>query len=182
VSGSVPNLCEPFFGIACGLDKGTYSPAAFVPAIQFKIGDGWAAATVGRDLVSLSRDTGALTFVSSITTVFPDGDPVPAPITARALVEIFIGTDGVAAGRPRNKKIDKHAGLAVDLASTGTDRIRLFGTRDQTYYLEGGGTTRIFIVDAGDTLLVVAIEPTADAVIEAVLPAAGPVVNSIRFR
>ncbi len=27
------NLCEPFFGIACGLDKGTYAPATFKPAI-----------------------------------------------------------------------------------------------------------------------------------------------------
>ena len=70
-AASVPNLCDPFFGIACGLDRGTYSPAAFAPAIQFKLGDGWAAATNAPDLVSLTRDAGAMTFAGSI------GDRLP---------------------------------------------------------------------------------------------------------
>ena len=181
-AASVPNLCDPFFGIACGLDRGTYSPAAFAPAIQFKIGDGWAAATNGPDLVSLTRDTGAMTFAGSIGTVFPTGGAEPAPTTVRGLVESFIGTDGVAAGKPRNKKIDKHTALVVDLAPIGPDRITLFGTRDQTYYLEADGTTRIFVVDAGDGLLIIAIEPAAEATIEAVLSVASPIVNSVRFR
>ena len=132
--------------------------------------------------MSLTRDAGAMTFAGSIGTVFPTGGAEPAPTTVRGLVESFIGTDGVAAGKPRNKKIDKHTALVVDLAPIGPDRITLFGTRDQTYYLEADGTTRIFVVDAGDSLLIIAIEPAAEATIEAVLSVASPIVNSVRFR
>jgi serine/threonine-protein kinase len=179
---SLRDLCEPFFGIACGLDKGTYAPARFTPAIQFKIGDGWAAAANGPDLVSLTRDSGVLTFAGSITSVFPRGDTRPAPATAGSLVETFIGTDGVAAGKPKSQKVGGRSGRLVDLSPTGRDRIALFGTTGQTFYLEPFGTTRVIVVDAADGILIIAIEPTADTTIEAVLPTASAVVKTVRFR
>src|SRR4051794_7056375 len=180
--GSVPDLCEPFFGFACGLDKGTYSPAGFTPAIQFKLGDGWSAVANSPDLVSLSRDTGVMTFAGSITTVFPRGDGRPAPASARALVETFIGTDGVAAGKPKNLKVDGHAGRVVDVSPTGRDRVALFATAGQTYYLEPNGTSRVIVADAPTGPLIIVIEPTADTTIEAVLPTATTIVKSVRFR
>jgi hypothetical protein len=181
-AASLHDLCEPFFGLACGLDKGTYAPARFTPAIQFKLGDGWAAAANGPDLVSLTRDSGVLTFAGSITSVFPRGDTRPAPATSRALVETFIGTDGVAAGKPKTQKVGGRNGRLVDLSPTGRDRIALFGTTGQTFYLEPFGTTRIIVVDAADGILIIAIEPTADSTIEAVLPTASAVVKTVRFR
>ena len=181
-AASLHDLCEPFFGLACGLDKGTYSPARFTPAIQFKLGDGWAAAANGPDLVSLTRDSGVLTFAGSITSVFPRGDTRPAPATSRALVETFIGTDGVAAGKPKTQKVGGRSGRLVDLSPTGRDRIALFGTTGQTFFLEPFGTTRIIVVDAADGILIIAIEPTADSTIEAVLPTASAVVKTVRFR
>ncbi|MFL5646158.1 MAG: protein kinase domain-containing protein [Chloroflexota bacterium] len=181
-AGKVPDLCEPFFGLACGLDKGTYAPAAFTPRIQFKLGDGWAAAANGPDLVSLTRDSGVLTFAGSITSVFPRGEARPAPKTARALVETFIGTDGVAAGKPKNQKIGNRTGRVIDLTPTGRERVSLFGTTGQTFYLEPFGTTRITVVDAPDGILIIGIEPTADTTIEAILPTASAVIKTLRFR
>ena len=181
-AGSLKDLCEPFFGIACGLDKGTYAPARFTPAISFKLGDGWAAAANGPDLVSLTRDSGVLTFAGSITSVFPRGDMRPAPDTARALVETFIGTDGVAAGKPKSQKVGNRSGRLVDLSPTGRDRIALFGTTGQTFYLEPFGTTRIIVVDASGGILIIAVEPTADSTIEAILPTASGVIKTVRFR
>jgi hypothetical protein len=178
----VRDLCEPFFGLACGLDTGTYSPARFTPAIQFKLGGGWASAANGPDLVSLTRDTGVLTFAGSITSVFPHGDARPAPTTARALVETFIGTDGVAAGKPKSQKVDSRPGRVIDLSPTGRDRVALFRTASQTFFIEPFGTTRIIVVDATDGILIIAIEPTADSTIEAVLPTASAVVKTVRFR
>ncbi|MFL5682891.1 MAG: hypothetical protein ACJ77O_07110, partial [Chloroflexota bacterium] len=181
-AGKVPDLCEPFFGLACGLDKGTYAPASFTPRIQFKLGDGWAAAANGPDLVSLTRDSGVLTFAGSITSVFPRGEARPAPKTARALVETFIGTDGVAAGKPKNQKIGNRTGRVIDLTPTGRERVSLFGTTGQTFYLEPFGTTRITVVDAPDGILIIGIEPTADTTIEAILPTASAVIKTLRFR
>ena len=41
-AGAARDLCDPIFGFACGLEKGTYTPSRFKPAIQFKLGDGWS--------------------------------------------------------------------------------------------------------------------------------------------
>ncbi len=32
------DACDPFFGVACGLDAGLYEPSHFVPPIRFKLG------------------------------------------------------------------------------------------------------------------------------------------------
>ena len=181
-AASGANLCEPFFGIACGLDKGTYAPAAFVPAIRFTLGDGWSVASSNANLISLARDTGTLTFASAVDTVYPNGDAAAAPTSARLLVETFIETDGVAAGKPGDRRIDKHTATSIDLAPTGRDRIALFASGEQTFYLEPFGTTRVIVIDSKDGPVIIAIEPTQDSTIEAVIPAASVVVKSLKFR
>ena len=176
------NLCEPFFGIACGLDKGTYAPAAFVPAIAFTVGDGWSVATGNAHLIDLARDTGVLTFASAIDTIYLNGGPGAAPSSARLLAESFIETNGVAAGKPKNQKVAKRVAVVVDLAPTGPGRIALFGSGDQTFFLEADGTTRVYVIDSSVGPVVIAIAPAADSTIESVLPAANAVVKSLQFR
>ena len=61
------DLCDPFFGVACGLDAGTYEPTRFEPPIRFKLGGGWSVADSQPDLIALARDEGPLTFASAIT-------------------------------------------------------------------------------------------------------------------
>ena len=181
-SNGAADLCEPFFGLACGLDKGTYRPSAFVPSIQFALGDGWSTATSETNLIALVRDEGGLTIASGIAIVYPSGSPSKAPASARALVETFIGTDGVAAGKPTERRVDKRKALVVDLAPTGPDRIPLFGSADQPFYLEPGGTTRVIVIDGKTGPMVIAIWPGVDSTLEAILPAAESVVKSLRFR
>ena len=85
-----------------------------------------------------------------------------------------------ASRRARRSTVGR--GALVDLSPTGRDRIALFGTTGQTFFLEPFGTTRIIVVDAADGILIIAIEPTADTTIEAVLPTASAVVKTVRFR
>ena len=155
------NLCEPFFGIACGLDKGTYAPAAFSPAIQFKLGDGWAVRPPTPDLVSLTRDTGRPHLRRLDRHRLPERRRRARADVGPRLVETFIGTDGVAAGKPKNQKVDKRAGGRSSTSPpTGRDRIALFGTGDQTFFLEAGGTTRIYRRRRGRRARsIIAIEP-----------------------
>jgi eukaryotic-like serine/threonine-protein kinase len=176
------DLCDPILGFACGLEKGTYDPSRFEPAIRFKLRDGWSASMWQPDLIALRREQGAVTFASGLISVYPEGEAVDAPRAARSLVEDLIGTDGVAAGRPHDIRVDKRRARVVDLAPTGPDRVPLFGVSTQTYYLEPTGTTRIVVVDGRDGPIVIAIEPAEDSSLEALLVEADRVVDSIRFR
>ena len=176
------NLCDPIFGFACGLEKGTYDPTRFEPPIRFKLRDGWSTELWEVDLIALGRREGGLTFASNLLGVYPDGDATDAPRSRRSLVETFIETDGVAAGRPHDIRVDKRRATVVDLAPTGPDRVALFGTSTQTFYLESVGTTRIVVIDGDDGLVVLAIEPLEDSTLEAILTEADRVVDSVRFR
>jgi hypothetical protein len=181
-AGGVNDLCDPILGFACGLDAGTYEPSRFTPPIRFVLKDGWSTSVWEADLITLERAEGALTFVGSVSTVYPRGDAAEAPTSARGLVEAFIGTDGVAAGRPDEQKFDKRKATVVDLSPTGPERRALFGTGTQTYYLEPYTTTRVVVIDGKDGPFVIAIEPRQDSTLEALVPAAGAVVKSFRFR
>ena len=180
--GQAADLCEPFFGFACGLGKGRYQPSRFTPPIRFDLGTGWSTATSEANLLTLARDAGSLTIVSGIDRTYPSGGPSRAPASARAVVETFIGTDGVAAGKPTERRVDKRKSTVVDVAPTGPDRLALFGTGEQTFYLEPGETTRMIVVDGKEGLLVIAIEPGPDSTLESILPAAEAVVKSLDFR
>jgi hypothetical protein len=175
------DLCQPIFGLACGLGAGTYEPASFQPAIEFEIGDGWSTSIYQPNLIGLSRDEGSLTIATNLTAVYPDGEAQEAPARARDVAETFIGTDGVAAGRPDEVRIDKRRTTIVNLEATGPDRVPLFGAGDQIYYLEPFGTTRVFIVDGKDGTLIIAIEPGQDWTLEDLLPAAGTVIERFGF-
>jgi hypothetical protein len=180
--GGAADLCEPFLGFACGLGAGAYQPSAFEPAIRFVLGDGWSATLSERDIIALGRAEGALTIAGDITAIHPSGDPTAPPDSARALVEALINTDGVAAGKPSERRIDKRKATVVDLSPTGSVRVAIFSTADQTYYLETHGTTRLIVVDAKGGPFVIAVEPVEGSTLKAVLPAAEAVIDSLRFR
>ena len=130
------DLCDPILGFACGLEKGTYEPSRFEPPIRFKLRDGWSTSLWEADLIALGRQEGGLTFASGLLGVYPNGDATDAPRSRRSLIETFIVTDGVAAGRPHDIRVDKRRATVVDLAPTGPDRVALFGTSTQTFFLE----------------------------------------------
>ena len=159
-AGAARDLCDPIFGFACGLEKGTYTPSRFEPPILFKLRDGWSTSVWESDLIGLDRQEGGLTFASGLISVYPNGDATDAPRSARLVAESFIDTDGVAARRPKASQVDKHKATIVDLAPTGPDRVPLFGTSTQTFYLEPFGTTRLIVIDGDDGVVVIAIEPT----------------------
>jgi hypothetical protein len=176
------DACDPFFGVACGLDAGTYEPSHFVPAIRFKLGSGWSVTDSRSDVLALARDEGRMTFASSITTIYPSGDPAPAPATAHLLVESFIETDGVAAGKPADRKIDTHRATTIDLSLTGQDRVALFGSGSTTFFLEPNGTTRIVVIDSDAGPLVIGIDAAPDRQPSAILKIALAVATSVHFR
>ncbi len=176
------DACDPFFGVACGLDAGTYEPSHFVPAIRFKLGSGWSVTDSRSDVLALARDEGRMTFASGVTTVYPSGDPAPAPATARLLVEAFIETDGVAAGKPADRKIDKHRATTIDLSPTGQDRVALFGTGSVTFFLEPNGTTRLVVIDSAAGPLVIGIDAAPDRQPSAIVKIAMAVATSVHFR
>lgn len=178
----VSDVCEPFFGFACGLGAGKYQPSVFKPAIRFALEDGWSVATLTRNLLALGRDDGVVTFASSIDRVYPTGSASSAPTTAQGLVEAFIGTDGVAADLPFTRRAGKRPAVVVDLAPDRLERIALFSTAGETFYLEPFGTTRIIAIDGKDGLFAVAIEPGADSTFESIRRAGQAVVKTLRFR
>ncbi|MEO8570536.1 MAG: serine/threonine-protein kinase [Chloroflexota bacterium] len=180
--GVAADLCDPILGFACGLGKGAYEPSRFSPSIRFVLGDGWSASVWERDLIVLGRKEGNLTFAGAIATVYPSGSPTDPPGSAAGLVETFIGTDGVAAGKPASQRVDKRKATVVDLAPTGPDRVALFGTSTQTFYLEPSVTTRVTVIDGKDGPFVIAVEPAGDSTPAAILARTGPVVKSLQFR
>jgi hypothetical protein len=181
-AGAARDLCDPIFGFACGLQKGTYTPSRFEPPILFKLRDGWSTSVWESDLIGLDRQGGGLTFASGLISVYPNGGARDAPRSARLVAESFIDTDGVAARRPKAGQVDKHKSTIVDLAPTGPDRVPLFGTSTQTFYLEPNGTTRLIVIDGDDGVVVIAIEPSSDSTLESILPEANRVISSVRFR
>ena len=175
-------LCEPFLELPCGLDAGTYAPTSFTPPIRFSLGDGWSTNKSSLDLFVLGRDEGLLTFAGGITTVFSVGRPQDAPRSADALIEAFIGTDRVAAARPARIRIDKRRATVVDLEVRGLDRVALFGTGSQTYYLEPVGTTRVVAIDLPDGVLVIVIEPGQQSSLDDILGPAERVIDTLDTR
>ncbi len=183
-TGVAADLCEPILGITCGLDPGTYEPSTFEPPIRFALGDGWSATLVAPDLIALVRETGVLTITGHVATVFPDGedDPNEAPDNAADLVTAFAETAGVEAGDPAEQRVDGRSTTVIDLKPAGSERVALYGTEGQTFYLETSGTTRVYVIDTGSGPLVITVEPVDGSKLEAILPAANDVINSLRFR
>jgi tRNA A-37 threonylcarbamoyl transferase component Bud32 len=181
-AGTLGDLCQPILGFPCGLGAGLYQPAMFQPAMSFRLGDGWSTSLYETDIVSLTRAEGGLTFAGAVSAVYPSGGQDAAPRSARALAEVFVETDGVAASRPDAGRVDKRRSTVVDLSPTGPDRVALFSTAKETYYLEPHGTTRLIVVDGRDGVVVLAIEPSDAQMLEDVLPVANQVIGSLRFR
>jgi serine/threonine protein kinase len=184
-SGRLPDLCEPFFGFSCGIGPGKIESTVFRPTTRFVLGDGWSAAGVAPELVSLERPEGVVTLASGIDAVFPNRDERqerPAPTTARGMIESFIGTDAVAAKRPHDRLVDGRTAVRVNLTPIGRERVALFKSADQVFYLEPGGPTRVIVVDGPTGPVIIAIESSPDATLGSILPTAQAVIRSIHFR
>jgi hypothetical protein len=125
-----------------------------------------------------------MTMTGRVATVFPDGedDPNDAPDKANDLVAAFAGTAGVEAGVPARQRIGGRQATVIDLRPAGSERVALYGTDGQTFYLETSRTTRVYVVDAKSGPVVITVEPVDGSTLEAILPAATDVINSLRFR
>ena len=123
-----------------------------------------------------------MTFAGGITTVYPQGDPRDAPQSAGSLIDAFIGTDRVVAGRATRTRIGERRATVVDLQVDGPDRVALFGTGSQTFHLEPIGTTRVIAIDLPDGVLVIAIEPRGQWRLDDILGPAGRLLDSLGTR
>lgn len=175
-------LCEPILDLPCGLGAGTYAPTSFTPPVRFALDDGWSTFRSSPDLFVIGRDEGLMTFAGGITTVNPRGDLRDAPQSAGSLIDAFIGTDHVVAGRTTRTRIGERRATVVDLQVDGPDRVALFGTGSQTFHLEPIGTTRVIAIDLPDGVLVIAIEPRGQWRLDDILGPAGRVLDSLGTR
>ncbi len=91
-------------------------------------------------------------------------------------------TPGIDAGDPVSQRVGGRRTTVVDLVASGGERVALYGTSDQTFYVETSGTTRVYVVDAPKGPLVITVEPFVGSTLEAILPAANQVIGSLRFR
>ena len=180
--GKVSDLCESFFGLPCGLEAARYAPSRFDPAFDVKLGKGWSSAVHEGDLVTLERPQGAMTFASRIGQVFPGGVPTAPRDKARSIIEAFVVTDGISSTRPASVKIGGRKGLSVDLAPIENRRVAIFTNGSTAFYLEPGQTTRLVVIDVRGTAVVLAIEPSRDADLQAILETADVAAGTIRWR
>ena len=177
-----PDLCQPFFGIACGLDAGRYAPATFVPPIRFDLKTGWSTAAQDADLLVLSRSAGQLTFAGALDAVYPSGDPETPPSSAKGLVETFIVTDGVASSNPAQQKVDKRTATVVDLWPSGTRRLPLFSVGSTIVWLDARSPSRLVVIDGKRGPLLVVAQAANGQAIQSLWPAVQPVLTSLHFR
>jgi tRNA A-37 threonylcarbamoyl transferase component Bud32 len=180
--GEVADLCEPFFDIPCGLGPGRYAPSRFGVPFDVDIGEGWSTVAHGEDVVALTREEGLMTFVSGVTTVDPERAPRETRGRARDLIEAFVTMDGIASSEPADVRIGDRKGLSIDISPVADQRLALFGTGGSTYYLEPSRTTRIVAIDAKDGTVILAIEPSDDHDLRAILDTADDAAGTIRWR
>jgi hypothetical protein len=117
-----------------------------------------------------------------VTRVFPTGAEDATKGRARDLIESFVVTDGVSATRPARVKIDGKRGFSTDLTTLDGRPLPLFANDATTFVLEPGRTTRVVALDVGKATLVIAIGPSRDSSLDALLDTADDVAGSIRFR
>lgn len=180
--GRVADLCEAYFGFACGLEPGRYVPSSFRPAFDIKLGTGWSNAPRAADVVSLVRDTGRMVFVSGIREVYPSGHAVEPRDRARDLIEAFVVTEGISSTKPAKVKIGGEKGFSVDLAPLDDEPIRLFDTAEHGYSLQPRRVTRLVAVDVDGRAIVFAIEPADGSDLRALLDTADDAAATIRWR
>ncbi len=122
--------------------------------------------------IGLTRDTGVLTFASAIDTVYPTWRRRAGADVGTLLVETFIETDGVAAGKPQEPEgRQTRAAVLVDLSPDGSGpdrRCSAPATRPSSSSRSGRPGSSSSTAPTGP--LIIAIEPAADSTIEAVLP------------
>ncbi len=176
------DLCDPFFGVSCGLDAARYAPSRFEPAFDVKLGSGWSNAQHEPDLVVLRRDEGSLTFVSHVQQVFPGGTATTPKDKARSIIEAMVVTDGISSTKPAAVKIGGRKGFSIDISPIGGRRVSLFTNPTSTFMIEPGQTTRVVVIDVRGSVVVLVIEPTRQSDLRAILDTADDAAGTIRWR
>lgn len=181
VAVAVADLCEPLFGIPCGLDPGRYRPSRFEPAVTFDLADGWSADSQTSDRVALEREQGRLTLLGDVTRIYPKGSEVGAKGSLRKIIGRIAATEDTTSSKIRAVTIDGHAGFSVDLTTERGDGLPVLGVGEDTFFLQPGATTRIVLLDSGTRIVAIIIEPVGGASLEDILATADDVAASLRI-
>lgn len=180
--GHVEDLCDAFFGLACGLDAGRYAPSRFTPAFDIKLGSGWSTEQHAGDVVSLARSEGRMVFVSGVREVYPSGRATEPRDQARDLIESFVVTDGLSSTEPAKVKIGGEKGFSVDVATLADGPVLLFRVGDRQYVVQPRRVTRLVAVDVDGRAILFAIEPSDGQDLRAILDTADKAAATIRWR
>lgn len=186
------------------LPAGTYSSNAFKPTITYALPAGWQIVVDAADYFSLqpvtSDVTGIHVFRSPRAASQDAGCPIaPAPsvgTTAKDLVDWITSLPGFSAGDPVPVTMGGLVGLQVDLAiikgwvpscpfANGIPTVPLFvGETNESFrwVIAGSERLRLNILDVpGKGTVVVDIDDFDGTLMDGFLPAASPIVESMRF-
>jgi serine/threonine-protein kinase len=177
------DLCETYFSLPCGLDAGRYAPSRFETPFTIELGGGWSNALHTAHAVVMERDEGWLAFLDGALVIDPErGRPVGAGARAVDVIETLITLDGVSSTDKRSVRIGGERGFSIDLSPIGDDRIAAFANEDVTYFLEPAAMTRIVCMDVDGHVVVIIIEPSADADLRGILDTADGAAGTIAWQ
>ena len=200
--GSVPPT--PSSTARAAVPAGTYTSSAFRPPITYTLPDGWLIADDAPDYLGLepvtSDATGIRVFRSPRAASQDPTCPIAAApgvgTTARDLVDWVRARPGLVAGNPVAVTLGGLAGLQIDLAivagwtpscpfANGLPTVALFvGSTDASFrwVIAGSERLRLTVLDVpGAGTVVVDIDAFDGSLMDGLLPAAAPIVGSLKF-
>ena len=183
---------------------GTHVSSVFRPPITYTLPEGWLIADDAPDYLGLepvtSDATGIRVFRSPRAASQDPTCPIaPAPgvgTTARDLVDWIRARPGLVAGDPVAVTLGGLAGLQLDIAivagwtpscpfANGLPTVALFvGSTDASFrwVVAGSERLRLTVLDvAGAGTVVVDIDAFDGSLMDGLLPAAAPIVGSLKF-
>lgn len=186
------------------IPAGTYTSSAFRPPITYTLPDGWLIADNAADYVALEPVTsdaiGIRVFRSPRAASQDPACPVTAAprvgTTAKGLVDWIQARPGLVAGDAVPVTLGGLAGLRVDLAivagwtpscpfANGIPTVAPFvGATDASFrwVIAGSERLRLTVLDVpGAGTVVVDIDAFDGSLMDGLLPAAAPIVGSLKF-
>jgi hypothetical protein len=187
-----------------GLPPGEYTTAAFRPPVTYTLPEGWLIAGDSPDYFALQPVTSDLIGIHLFRSPLAASQALDCPIapapdvgTAAAdLVDWIAARPGLTVGDPVAVSVGGLGGLEVDVAivegwavscpfAGGLPTVPLFVSPTDTdfrWVIAGTERLRLEILDVpGNGTIVVDIDAFEGSLMEGLLPAASPIVKSVRF-